>query len=368
MNHISRLALLLALIITLSACGMPPERVRLGGVDYRAPVVAPYVAPPLAKPLTPTSKLDSARLADYNKLLDDFESRAPTAFERRDTLQHLPGIERFYLETARMFDLAKLYRKAYDRHGPDHYVAARLAWTYLYLNDIPSARATLDAARIARPDDPLVHFVEGSLITREKKGQLEVAIAVRDAWTRCINLDPSFKGPLGVSAAILRVRLVEINKMITRGGGNATPIPTAGQVSPTPSRSDSPGPVDADLLRGDAFLASEKYLDAAEAYRTVLTKDPKTLPDTVNTQRRAQVGFALAAWRHPGKLDTDKATLALQLAIARPDLSAPELYALLQIFATKLNDPVQTKVLVERLKTLDPAFASDKKAELLLSK
>ncbi len=376
MKRTLAIVLLTLAAMLVSGCEQPPRKVRLGGSDLRSPLVSPYETPALPKPPKEKARIDDKRLADYNQLLDDFEKRSEFAFERTDTQKHLPGIERFYVDTSRMFDLARIYRKAYDKYGAGHYVAPRLAWTYLYLNDIKNARKVIDVAKRAQPNNALVHFVEGSIFPREEQSELKIAVAVRDAWDKCLALEPNFQGPLGVTAQIIRARLKEIDTMIERAGGPkrsapkppTPPVPEPATDNNPTADKGNPKAADPDLLRGEALMAEGKFLDAAEAFRTVLTKDPKTLSDTVATQRRAQVGFALAAWRHPGKIDQTKAKLALELAAARPDLTRKELFELFEVYATKVLDPAASKILAERLTKMDPAFAKSKNLDGMMPK
>lgn len=217
-------AALCALLGALAGCGDPaPPLLETTGARTMRPLVQPYQAPERADDAATSRRLSPERAEEYNKLLDDFATRQAAAFETEDTRAFLPGLERFYLSTGRYLEILGFYRQAYERHGPSHYITPRLAWGYITVGQNARAREFADLALKHRADDPMSHFVDGYLLTRSAKPTLDLVVRVQAAWRRTLDLDPSFQGPIGISAETLRARLIEMDRLVAQLRGAAPP-------------------------------------------------------------------------------------------------------------------------------------------------
>lgn len=210
-----RALLLIALAALLPACDLAPPQASVGAAELHRPLVgllelSTHNSPP---PDADTPEAQQRR-AELNELMDKFLARGPEIFQAEETDKHLNGIEEMASNTGRSFALIDLYREVYDKLGPSHYVAPRLAWAYLNLGQVDLARKVVDASLKVRPDDARLYFVHGYLLGREREMNNDVLKEVHAAWTRALSLDPKLERLFGVRADVVRDRVAQMERLL----------------------------------------------------------------------------------------------------------------------------------------------------------
>lgn len=366
MNRAPLMFLSLLLSWTLLACELAPPVEDAGAVDLTRAVSVPLkLRQNDAAPPKESSPEEAQRLKEYNELLDKFLERQDDAFSSTETDNHLSGIEEMASLTSRTFDLIHAYRRAYDKHGPSHFTAARLTWAYVNIGHNELARQTLDASLKERPQDARLHFIHGFLVGREKEINAVTVREVQASWKKALELDPSLRNLYGVQASVVQDRLKQIDQALA----NEPPPSEAPPQAPPDSQPAQPvdgaalpadgaapadgGPTDAPglIVQGERLLAEG---DPKGAFRD-FTKALQLAPD----DPRAVFGQAVAGWRAIGKDDPQAAKGLLRRIVDHPALSARQRYELGMVFVREAGDKPQGVALWEKAKAQDPALAQE---------
>ena len=364
MNRAPLILLSLLLSWTLLACELAPPVEDAGAVDLTRAVSIPLkLRQNDAAPPKETSPEEAQRLQEYNDLLDKFLERQDDAFSSPETDNHLSGIEEMASLTSRTFDLIHAYRRAYDKHGPSHFTAARLTWAYVNIGHNELARQTLDASLKERPQDARLHFIHGFLVGREKEINAVTVREVQSSWKKALELDPALRNLYGVQASVVQDRLKQIDQALANEPPpSEAPPPQAPASEPDSQPAQPPdgaappadgGPTDAPglITQGERLLAEG---DPKGAFRD-FTKALQLAPD----DPRAVFGQAVAGWRAIGKDDPQAAKGLLRRIVEHPGLSARQRYELGMVFVREAGDKPQGVALWEQAKAQDPALAQE---------
>ncbi len=181
----------------------------------------------------PGPSVTKAQSSGYDPIVNGFLQNHERLIAREDITTQIDRIERVFTALGKFHQLVAIYRDDYEERGVESHVADRLAWAYIRLGQRKKARETLDELLAARPQDPMVHFLDGAFYLQREQRTVEQMRNLVGSWKRVVELDPNFSGPEGLNAQVLKQQIAKFEQQIEQvdpGGGPKAAVSSAGEM------------------------------------------------------------------------------------------------------------------------------------------
>lgn len=153
----------------------------------------------------PPSQLTAEELAQLEPIFDGFEKNAERLFTQPDIGQRLEAIENAYIRASRYLDVLPYYRADIDRQGLQKSPAApRYLWALIRLGQEEQAKTFARDLVLARPNDADAWFLYGAYWIKFAASDEDAAARVVFAWSKVVELSPSYRGFEGIDASTMR--------------------------------------------------------------------------------------------------------------------------------------------------------------------
>lgn len=166
----------------------------------------------------PPSPLSPEELAQLEPIFAGFEQNAERLFTQPDIDGRLESIENAYIRASRYLDILPYYSADIERQGLQKSPAApRMLWALIRLGQEDQAKAFARELVLARPDDAGAWFLYGAYWIKFAAEDEDAAARVVFAWSKAVELDPSYRGFEGIDARTMRreISRLKVEQSIT---------------------------------------------------------------------------------------------------------------------------------------------------------
>lgn len=362
----------------------------LGGMGCEAALPEPtplryFAAVQLSAPSAtdlpdPGPTISQTELDTFEPIVEGFQKNHELLLGQSDVREQLDRIENVYIATGRYLELVGIYQRDVAEKGAKSHAAARLGWAYIRLGQEKPAKELVALLKTEESERAMAFFLEGAAHLQWDAGTEESNQGLFRAWSRTLELDPSFKGFEGISAAQMRAQLERLKPQLgepvdalalaqERVQGVTAAALAATAAAPTEVEPEAPTvepeapsvepevtaaePDDPErqyritVARAELALNEAKYQEAEELFIQAKALVPNGFA--------AEFGHLRAGWGQEGSRPRIRPRLE-ELA-KRDDLTGRQAYDLGIFLLNVVQDKAMAAGVLNRVKTLDPELA-----------
>lgn len=366
----------------------------LGGMGCEAALPEPtplryFAAVQLSAPSAsdlpdPGPTISQTELDTFEPIVEGFQKNHELLLAQSDVREQLDRIENVYIATGRYLELVGIYQRDVAEKGAKSHAAARLGWAYIRLGQEKPAKELVALLKTEESERAMAFFLEGAAHLQWNAGTEESNQELYRAWSRALELDPSFKGFEGISAAQMRAQLERLKPQLgepvdalslaqeriqgVTAAALAATAPAPAEVEPevaaveaevpavepevpevpTTEPDDPERQYRITVARAELALNEAKFQEAEELFIQAKALVPNGFA--------AEFGHLRAGWGQEGARPRIRPRLE-ELA-KREDLTGRQAYDLGIFLLNVVQDQPLAAGVLNRVKTLDPELAA----------